>query len=123
MRNDVYNLFKTIETITESIGRTLEGREPDAAPVDQAKVGDSVKLKCNLAGYAKEDVRLKIERGVLVITYFRKGDALKRRRTVDLNGYGVSFDTGNVKATMTNGMLEIELPVADSNVEREIRID
>ena len=109
------------------------GRSARHPRVNLSETTDAVLVECELPGVAREDVDISVERGVLTIRGERKPPAERRaegyhrrerswgpfERRVELPA---KVDVENVKAKLTNGILEITLPKSPEAKPRRIEV-
>src|SRR5678815_1595274 len=120
---------------------TAAGRERDEEmnmgawipPVDIAEDQDHIALTAELPGFREDQVKIQMEGGVLTIRGERKFEDEKNGRSFHRveRSYGQfvrsftlpnNVDRDNVKATFTNGLLEIAIPKREEAKPRQIQI-
>jgi len=101
--------------------------------VDLSEDKDNLYLRAELAGMNKEDIEISIHEGVLTLSGERKQDAKyndtevyrserflgRFQRTLTLP---TLIDTEKVKATYTEGLLQLVLPKAEESKPKHIEV-
>lgn len=87
------------------------------------KVDSSFELKLSLPGLAKKDVKINFEDNVLTISHDAKEEVSPFIGSFELT-YKVpkSIDSEAICASCENGILFVEMPIADSRKVRNIEI-
>jgi|TARA_Y100001949_G_C15932668_1_gene306391 HSP20 family protein len=93
-----------------------EHREPLVDVIDD-KDGNKIRIVAELPGVNKADIRITENQGTVKI----KAENGDRKYNTDVPT-GRKLDSPKSKATFTNGMLELEIPIKKSNDETDIRV-
>jgi HSP20 family protein len=134
LQDDVNRLFKGF-----GVGLTKRGDEESqfgvwAPLVDVKEDGEAVTINAELPGMKREDVKLSVNEGVLTIKGERKFEDEKKKGNYHRieRYYGTfsrsftlpsSVDSGKIRATMKDGLLEVYLPKSETAKPKEITID
>lgn len=98
---------------------TKQNRAFATPPVDIFESNDAFKLIAEVPGVTAGDVSVSVEQDKLTLRASRSDQALDYRRRFTLN---VPVDVENVKATLEQGILELDLPKAASAKPRSIPV-
>ena len=93
-----------------------EYREPFVDVIDD-KEGNKIRIVVELPGVKKSNIKVTENEGVVQI----KAENGDRKYNTDVPT-GRKLDSPKSKATFTNGMLELEIPIKKSNDETDIRV-
>ena len=141
--NDLDRMFQTMDLFQDRMSRL----QPDYARLrtiptwDIAQggpktnlydAGDSLEMKVEVPGVAKEDLSVKVQGNYLEISGSRKSDAPEGYTAHRVERTAKTFtrsltlpadvDTGKVEATMANGLLTLTLPKSEAAKPKQIRI-
>jgi len=131
--------FFPILSAFDSIAKIISGsvQNPfgfsNQAPLDILDKGDHYLVKINLAGFCKDDVKIKKSSDQLLITaekknkneeetekfYYKESDDEKVMRKVTLP---LDADSSSIKAKMEDGILKIVLQKLKEKQEKEVEI-
>jgi HSP20 family protein len=135
--------YREFRSLTDRFNRAFSGaparREEEMnlgswlPPVDIAEDKDRLVLTAELPGFQKDQIQVQLEGGVLTLRGERKFEEEKNGRNYHRveRSYGHfvrSFtlpndvDRDNVKATFTNGLLEVAIPKREEAKPRQIQI-
>jgi len=89
-------------------GPSAGPRESVRVPWDAIEDDEAFRLRLDMPGLGKEDVKIHIEDSVLVISGERESEELKCNSRVRLPGD--VFDVNAIKAEMKNGVLKVTVP-------------
>lgn len=95
-------------------------------PVDVYHDDDGYRVVAELPGFAKEDISLKMEDGILTMLASRsvgEGEKKENREVSRQIRIGDDVNHEGVKANLENGLLRIWLPKAEERKPRKIEID
>jgi len=129
------------EHFNRLLGSTLPGRERDEElslgawipPVDISEDTERIVLTAELPGFKEDELEIQMEGGVLTLRGERKLEEEKEGRTYHRRerSYGQfvrsftlpnNVDRDRIKASFSNGLLEIELPKREEAKPRQIPI-
>ncbi|HVJ45637.1 MAG TPA: Hsp20/alpha crystallin family protein [Luteolibacter sp.] len=79
-------------------------------------------LRLDLPGFAKDDVKLKVENEVLHLNAETSAENAFARKVDRQWKLGNRIDLQGIKATLENGVLEITLPKSEAPAARDITI-
>jgi HSP20 family protein len=122
--------FRELDRLTTQLMGTTN--RPAVMPMDAWREGDSFVIEFDLPGIAKESIDLDIERNVLTVRaerVARNGDweMLATERAKGLFSrqlvLGDNLDLERIKASYTDGVLRLVVPVAEKAKPRKIAID
>jgi len=94
-----------------------EYREPFVDVIDD-KEGNKIRIIAELPGIKKANIKITENQGTVQI----KAENGDRKYNTDVPT-GRKLDSLKSKATFTNGMLELEIPIQKSNDETNIQVD
>jgi HSP20 family protein len=127
--------FRDMERLTQQLfgGHTGTWSRPSAMPLDAYRSGDEFVVAFDLPGVTPEAIEIDIERNVLTVKAERRPLTLTDDAQVHLAErplgvfsrqlfLGDALDTGQVKATYDNGVLEIRIPVAEQAKPRKVEV-
>lgn len=135
--------FRDLVSIQERLNRVLadsSSRLPDEGygswvpPVDIFEKGDHLVIRAEMPGLNRDDIDIRVENGVLQMRGERKPDPeiddKNAHRVERLYGsFTRSFtlpttvDATNVVAKYRDGVLEVEIPKAESAKPKKVRIE
>jgi len=124
-----FDPFRELDRLGEQVWRG--GRTP-AMPMDAYRRGDTFVVDFDLPGVDPSSIDLTIERNVLTVTAER---TWSRQEGVDVVAaerpqgrfsrqlfLGDSLDSNRVEANYTNGVLTVQLPIAEQAKPRKVEI-
>lgn len=124
----------------DTLSRSLSRREDEVAfgawapPVDIFETADRLVLRAELPGFTEDQVSLRIENGILSIEGERKFEEKSGSENYHRieRSYGkfvrsfslpaAQFDTEKIGASMSNGILTVELPRREETKPKRIKI-
>ncbi len=121
--------FRELDRLTEQFFGTTA--RPAVMPMDAWREGDTFVIEFDLPGVDTDSVDLDVERNVLTIRAQRPprefdGEVLASERPRGVFSrqliLGDNLDTTQVAATYDNGVLRLQIPVAESAKPRKISI-
>ena len=134
----VLDPFSEIERLRREMWSLIDGNLPfsgtpasNLALADLEESDDTFTLEVELPGVHKEDVDIELDGRRLVVTAERKGRervGVLRRRTRRVGTFRHEVllpgevDDGAVEATLTDGILTVRLPKAESGKRRRIAV-
>jgi len=135
LHDDMNNFFKRLG-IADNRAMAKSGDENVMwyPSVDICEDNESIKLRVDLAGLEKKDVKINVEEGVLTIRgerSFGKEDKKEDYHRIERN-YGTfarsfslppSADQNDIRAAMNNGLLEVLISKKREAKPREIEIN
>lgn len=123
-----FDPFRELDRLTDEV----TGRSSRLMPMDAYRRGSHVVAHLDLPGVRSEDLDITVERNVLTVTAHREvtrseGDELivgerphgEFRRQILL---GETLDAGAVEADITDGVLTLRIPVAETAKPRRIEV-
>jgi HSP20 family protein len=135
---DPYREFRGLaERVNRAFAGTPARREEELGawlpPVDIAEDKDRIVLTAELPGFKENQIEIQMEGGVLTLRGERKFEEEKEGRNYHRveRSYGQfvrsftlpnNVDRDNIKASFSNGLLEIALPKREEAKPRQIRI-
>lgn len=132
--NEIANFEREIDNAFRHVTPSDVAADVKYAPaIDLIENQNEVVLVAELPGVSKEDVKISVEKDLLIVSGSRKTNALPEKahwvrneirrgefsRTVKLPK---GIQTDNISAELTNGILKVVLPKAPEVKPREIRI-
>ncbi len=136
-----YSPWQELENMNRQLGRLLDDGQGSAlteagqwAPVvDIRETSDALLVQVELPGIDRKDVHLEVKDGVLTLSGERRYEKDVKEENVHrvervYGKFSRSFslpsnvDTGEVNATMKDGMLEVRLPKRESAKPKAIDI-
>ena len=137
---DPYREFKGLhERFNRAFGTPSNRRDEEMSlgswlpPVDIAEDKDRILLTAELPGFKEDQIEIQMEGGVLTLRGERKFEDEKEGRNYHRveRSYGQflrsftlpnNVDRENIKASFSDGVLEVELPKREEAKPRQIRI-
>ncbi len=114
------------------LDRTSDSTTPRSGsiPFDAVRNDDEIRIRFDVPGVTLEDVDLTVEKDTLTLTAERSTDdeaefLIRERRTGKLTRQlllGETLDTEMLSATLSNGVLEVSLPIAEKAQARKVSI-
>ncbi|OAV60533.1 Hsp20/alpha crystallin family protein [Enteractinococcus helveticum] len=125
--------FREIDRLTQQLlGTTGTRSRPTMMLMDAWREGDTFHVEFDLPGVDPSSIDLDVERNVVTVTAHRAPlpDDVERLSAERPRGefsrqlvLGENVDTDNIKATYVDGVLALEIPVAESAKPRKIEIE
>lgn len=132
---DVYTLQRGVNRMFDDIASRISGVSGTRYPkLDVTETRDALKVKAELPGLSKDDVRITVTQNVLSISGERKAPALPEgacplreersfgrfERSVELP---VPIETEQTKAAFANGVLTVTLHKREEAKPKEIQVE
>lgn len=137
--------FRAMEQMNRDLGRFFEGQWPEWTPsnalidaafepsVDVFEDKDQIKVKAELPGMSKDDIKVSLENGVLSIQGEKKeekeskeGGVLRQERSYGSFYRAFSLpagvDASKAEASYKDGVLELKLPKKEEAKPKSIEI-
>jgi len=127
--------FRDMERLTQQLfgGQTGTWSRPSAMPLDAYRCGDELVVAFDLPGVTPEAIDIDVERNVLTVKAERRPLSLPDDAQVHLAErplgvfsrqlfLGDALDTGRIKASYDNGVLEVRIPVAEQAKPRKVEV-
>ncbi|MFW6107169.1 MAG: Hsp20/alpha crystallin family protein [bacterium] len=108
-----------------------EGELTGAYPADIYETDDQVVVEAEMPGFARDEIDVNLDQGVLSITAERKSPERQGTKHLSERRYTrverafslpTAVDEDNVQATLEDGVLRIELPKTAETKRRKIEI-
>ena len=125
--------FREIDRLTQQLlGTTGTRSRPTMMLMDAWREGDTFHVEFDLPGVDPSSIDLDVERNVVTVTAHRAPlpEDVERLSAERPRGefsrqlvLGENLDTDNIKATYVDGVLALEIPVAESAKPRKIEIE
>lgn len=125
--------FREIDRLTQQLlGTTGTRSRPTMMLMDAWREGDTFHVEFDLPGVDPSSIDLDVERNVVTVTAHRAPlpEDVERLSAERPRGefsrqlvLGENVDTDNIKATYVDGVLALEIPVAESAKPRKIEIE
>lgn len=125
--------FREIDRLTQQLlGTTGTRSRPTMMLMDAWREGDTFHVEFDLPGVDPSSIDLDVERNVVTVTAHRAPlpENVERLSAERPRGefsrqlvLGENLDTDNIKATYVDGVLALEIPVAESAKPRKIEIE
>lgn len=125
--------FREIDRLTQQLlGTTGTRSRPTMMLMDARREGDTFHVEFDLPGVDPSSIDLDVERNVVTVTAHRAPlpEDVERLSAERPRGefsrqlvLGENVDTDNIKATYVDGVLALEIPVAESAKPRKIEIE
>lgn len=121
--------FRDLDRLTQQVFGT--SARPAVMPMDAWREGETFVIEFDLPGVDTDSVDLDVERNVLTIRAQRPsrefdGEVLASERPRGVFSrqliLGDNLDTSQISATYDNGVLRLQIPVAESAKPRKISI-
>ncbi len=124
---------RLLDTLWEPFNLEPLFETAEMAPVDMMETDDEYKLRVELPGLEKDDVKIALNQNVLTISGEKKEEDTKENKSfhkkeIRYGWFERSFtlpgdiDEGKVKAKMKNGVLTIQVPKRESAKPKRIPI-
>lgn len=124
--------FRELDRLTQQLlGTTGTRTRPTMMLMDAWRDGDTFHLEFDLPGVDPSSIDLDVERNVITVNAHRESlsDQVERLAAERPRGHfsrqlvlGENLDTENITANYTDGVLALEIPVAESAKPRKIEI-
>ena len=125
--------FREIDRLTQQLlGSTGTTSRPTMMLMDAWRDGDTFHVEFDLPGVDASSIDLDVERNVVTVNAHRPPmpEHVARLAAERPRGHfsrqlvlGENLDTDNITATYTDGVLALEIPVAESAKPRKIEIE
>jgi HSP20 family protein len=113
----------------------FEGGKPEAAqasyPIDMDETEDKITVDAEMPGFAKEDIDVGVDQGVLNISAEREDKTAEGTRHLAERQYKrvnrsislpTDVDEENIQASLDKGVLHLDLPKAQKRTRRRITV-
>lgn len=127
-----FDPFREFDRLTEDLDRAPRGAAPRSMPMDAVRRGTHVLARLDVPGVRAEDVDVTVERNVLTVTASREPDLAEddqllvgERRHGEFRRQlflGDTLDASRVEADVTDGVLTLRIPVAETAKPRKVEI-
>ena len=127
-----FDPFRDFDRLTEELDRSLGRPAPRPMPMDAYKRGGHVVAHLDVPGVRPEDVDVTVERNVLTVRATRHLDVgedderiVGERRHGELVRQlmlGDTLDPQRVEADVTDGVLTLRIPVAETATPRKVEV-
>ena len=124
--------FREIDRLTQQLlGTTGTTSRPTMMLMDAWRDGDTFHVEFDLPGVDPSSIELDVERNVVTVNAHRESmsDEVERLAAERPRGHfsrqlvlGENLDTDNITANYADGVLALEIPVAESAKPRKIEI-
>ena len=124
--------FREIDRLTQQLlGTTGTTSRPTMMLMDAWRDGDTFHVEFDLPGVDPSSIDLDVERNVVTVNAHRESmsDEVERLAAERPRGHfsrqlvlGENLDTDNITANYADGVLSLEIPVAESAKPRKIEI-
>ncbi len=124
--------FRELDRLTQQLlGTTGTRTRPTLMLMDAWRDGDTFHVEFDLPGVDPSSIDLDVERNVITVNAHRESlsDQVERLAAERPRGHfsrqlvlGENLDTENITANYTDGVLALEIPVAESAKPRKIEI-
>lgn len=124
--------FRELDRLTQQLlGTTGTRTRPTMMLMDAWRDGDTFHIEFDLPGVDPSSIDLDVERNVITVNAHRESlsDQVERLAAERPRGHfsrqlvlGENLDTENITANYTDGVLALEIPVAESAKPRKIEI-
>lgn len=124
--------FRELDRLTQQLlGTTGTRTRPTLMLMDAWRDGDTFHIEFDLPGVDPSSIDLDVERNVITVNAHRESlsDQVERLAAERPRGHfsrqlvlGENLDTENITANYTDGVLALEIPVAESAKPRKIEI-
>ncbi|HEY4578014.1 MAG TPA: Hsp20 family protein [Yaniella sp.] len=124
--------FRELDRLTQQLlGTTGTRTRPTMMLMDAWRDGDTFHVEFDLPGVDPSSIDLDVERNVITVNAHRESlsDQVERLAAERPRGHfsrqlvlGENLDTENITANYTDGVLALEIPVAESAKPRKIEI-
>ena len=123
--------FREFDRLTASVFGTPA--RPAAMPIDAFRSGDTFVVEFDLPGVSAETIDLTIERNVLTVHAKRERQSAEAAELIVSERpfgtfsrqlfLGETLDTDHIVARYTDGVLRLEIPVAEQAKPRKVAIE
>jgi HSP20 family protein len=127
-----FDPFRELDRIADELDRSVARTTSAPLPMDAYRRGNHVIAQLDVPGVRPEDVDITVERNVLTVHATRHQDLaedderiVSERRHGDLVRQlqlGDSLDTQRVEADVTDGVLTLRIPVAETATPRKVEV-
>lgn len=125
--------FREIDRLTQQLlGTTGTTSRPTMMLMDAWRDGDTFHVEFDLPGVDPSSIELDVERNVVTVNAHRESmsDEVERLAAERPRGHfsrqlvlGENLDTDNITANYADGVLALEIPVAESAKPRKIEVN
>ena len=127
-----FDPFREFDRLTEEFDRTPVRATPRPLAMDAYRRGNHVIAEIDVPGVAPEDVDITVERNVLTVKVERSVEAgegdepiVRERRQGAFTRQlmlGETLDANRVEAEVTNGVLTLRVPIAETAKPRKVEV-
>lgn len=127
-----FDPFRELDRIADELDRSVNRTGTTPLPMDAYRRGNHVVAHLDVPGVRPEDVDITVERNVLTVRATRHLDIAEdderivgERRHGELVRQlqlGDSLDTQRVSADVTDGVLTLRIPVAETATPRKVEV-
>lgn len=127
-----FDPFRELDRLTEELDRSVPRPTTSSMPMDAYRRGNHVVAHLDVPGVRLEDVDVTVERNVLTVKATRHLDVgedderiVGERRHGELVRQlllGETLDAQRVEADVTDGVLTLRIPVAETATPRKIEV-
>ena len=127
-----FDPFRELDRIADELDRSVNRTGTTPLPMDAYRRGNHVVAHLDVPGVRPEDVDITVERNVLTVRATRHLDVAEdderivaERRHGELVRQlqlGDSLDTQRVSADVTDGVLTLRVPVAETATPRKVEV-
>lgn len=127
-----FDPFRELDRIADELDRSVNRTGTTPLPMDAYRRGNHVVAHLDVPGVRPEDVDITVERNVLTVRATRHLDVAEdderivaERRHGELVRQlqlGDSLDTQRVSADVTDGVLTLRIPVAETATPRKVEV-
>ncbi|MFV1992208.1 MAG: Hsp20/alpha crystallin family protein [Acidimicrobiales bacterium] len=121
-----FDPFRELDRTADKASRPPVG----TLPFDAVRSDDEIRIRFDVPGVSLENVDLTVEKDTLTLTVDRSTDdeaefLIRERRNGSVKRQlllGETLDTEQLSASLSNGVLEVKLPVAEKAQARKVAI-
>lgn len=127
-----FDPFRELDRIAGELDRSVTRSAPTPLPMDAYRRGNHVVAQLDVPGVRPDDVDVTVERNVLTVRAVRRPDVAEdderivgERRHGELVRQlqlGDSLDPQRVEADVTDGVLTLRIPVAETAAPRKVQV-
>lgn len=127
-----FDPFRELDRLADELDRSVARTATVPLPMDAYRRGNHVVAQLDVPGVRPEDVDITVERNVLTVRATRRLDLgeederiVSERRHGELVRQlqlGESLDTQRVEADVTDGVLTLRIPVAETATPRKVEV-
>src|SRR5829696_3042160 len=108
--------FRELDRLTQQVFGT--SARPAFMPMDAWREGDTFRLEFDLPGVQADSIDLDVERNVLTVRAERPRGVFSRQLIL-----GDNLDLENISANYADGVLKLQVPVAEKAKPRKIAVE